>query len=106
MAPNLVLILLQGGLACQTGEAAAPSRAEMRAEKESEIRWLTARLARAAAEAERLPTSQSGSILEMHDVLVEALQRADAKQLELIADEVGKLEQEIEQAEHREAAWL
>ena len=105
MAPHLVLILLQGGLACQTGEA-APSRAEMRAEKESEIRWLTARLARAAAEAERLPASQSGSILEMHDVLVESLQRADAKQLELIADEVGKLEQEIEQAEHREAAWL
>jgi hypothetical protein len=105
MAPNLVLVLLQGGLACQTGEA-APSRAEMRAEKESEIRWLTARLARAAADAERLPGSQSRPILEMHDLLVESLQGADTRQLELIADEVGKLEQEIEQAEHREAAWL
>ena len=104
MAPTLVLFLLQGGIACQTGEAA--SRAEVRAEKESEIRWLTARLARAAAEAERLPASQSGSILEMHDLLVESLERADARQLELIADEVGKLEQEIEQAEDREAAWL
>jgi hypothetical protein len=105
MAPSLVLILLQGGLACQTGEA-APSRAEMRAEKESEIRWLTARLARAAADAERLPGSQSRPILEMHDLLVESLHGADTRQLELIADEVGKLEQEIEQAEHREAAWL
>ena len=104
MAPTLVLFLLQGGLACQTGEAA--SRAEMRAAKESEIRWLTARLAQAAAEAERLPSSQSGSILEMHDLLVESLERADARQLELIADEVGKLEQQIEQAEDREAAWL
>jgi hypothetical protein len=105
MAPTLVLILLQGGLACQTGEA-APSRAEMRAQKESEIRWLTARLARAAAEAEQLPGSQSRPILEMHDLLVESLQSADTRELELIAYEVGKLEQEIEQAEHREAAWL
>jgi hypothetical protein len=105
MAPTLVLFLLQGGLACQSGEA-APSRAEMRAEKESEIRWLTARLARAAAEAERLPAGHSHSILEMHDLLVESLQGADTKQLELIADEVGRLEREIEQAEHREAAWL
>ncbi len=105
MAPSLVLMLLQGGIACQTGDAAT-TRAEMRAEKESEIRWLSARLSRAGSEVEQLPVGQGGQLREMHDLLVESLEGADARQLELIADEVGKLEQAIAEAEHREAAWL
>jgi hypothetical protein len=105
MAPNLALILLHGGLACQTGEA-APTRAEMHAEQLSEIRWLTARLAHAAWEVERLPATEGRAFRELHELLVESLKGADARQLELIADEVGVLEQAIEAAEHREAAWL